>query len=277
MITLNPVNIALNCNRQASFAAQDKERTNSIFAEESLLPEQDFAARNAEKIQELRGDGVIIVDPNSTWISQKTEIGEGTVIYPGTYMQGKNNIGAKNSIGPNAFIGGDVTTGEGVKIIQSNVSDTKFRAGAFIGPFAVTRSDSEVGPGGRIGMFTEVVRSTVGEGSEIPHLSFIGDAEIGKNVNIGAAFVTSNYNPITETKSKTIIRDNAMIGAQVLAQAPFKRNKGDAQEPLIIGEKALVANKSFINKNVPDGALAIARAEQTNRENWVTNLVQRHS
>lgn len=212
---------------------------------------------NLKTLKRLINAGVQIVDKKNTWISKETEIGKGTIIYPGCYIQGENKIGANNFVGPNTVISGGVETGEGVKILQSNVSNAKFGDRATIGPFALVKNEVKIGEETRIGTFVEIEKTNVGKDTKMSHLSYIGNAEIGDNVNIGGLFGTSNYNPITKEKSTTVIKDNAMIGGQVILQAPVK-----------IGEGALVASKSLVTEDIPPFALAIGRIKTTIKEGW---------
>lgn len=169
-------------------------------------------------------NGVTIVDPLSTWISSDTEIDADTVIYPSTYITGKNKIGKNCKVGPFAHLRGDV-------VLEDNV---------------------------KIGNFVEVKKTTIKSNTNACHLSYLGDSEIGSNVNIGAGTITANYNPLTKVKSKTIISDDVKIGSNSVLVAPVKIEKG-----------ANVAALSVITKNIPSWALAITRAPIKILENWV--------
>jgi bifunctional UDP-N-acetylglucosamine pyrophosphorylase/glucosamine-1-phosphate N-acetyltransferase len=168
-------------------------------------------------------NGVTIVDPETTWISDATEIGADTVIYPNVFINGKNKIGNNCNIGPFAHIRGDVEVGNGVKI----------------------------------GNFVEVKKSKIADNTNVCHLSYIGDSELGSHVNIGAGTITANYNPITKVKSKTVIKDGANMGSNSVLVAPIE-----------IGENANVAAGTVVTKNVLGKALAIARAPMKIIENW---------
>ena len=143
---------------------------------------------NERKLTELMENGVTIVDPSSTWISEDTEIGKDTIIYPSTYLEGKNKIGANCKIGPFAHFRGGVEVADNVKI----------------------------------GNFVEVKKSKINSNTNAGHLSYIGDSEIGEHVNIGAGTITANYNPITKVKSKTILHDNVKIGSNAVLVAPVE-------------------------------------------------------
>ena len=147
---------------------------------------------NERKLNQLMVDGVTIVDPGSTWISEDTEIGSDTIIYPSTYIEGKNKIGSNCKIGPFAHLRGDVEIADNVKI----------------------------------GNFVEVKKSKINSNTNAGHLSYIGDSEIGSHVNIGAGTITANYNPLTKVKSKTILEDNVKIGSNAVLVAPVVIEEG---------------------------------------------------
>lgn len=176
--------------------------------------------RNIEKHLE---NGVTIVDPDTTWISSDTEIGADTVIFPSTYITGKNKIGDKCMIGPFAHIRGDVELGDNVKI----------------------------------GNFVEVKKSKIASNTNACHLSYIGDSDLGSNVNIGAGTITANYNHVTKAKNKTVIKDGASIGSNSVLVAPVE-----------IGEKATVGAGTVATKDVENKALAVARAPMKIVENY---------
>ena len=179
---------------------------------------------NLKVIQKHLDNGVTIVDPQTTWISPETEIEPDTVIYPSCYINGKNKIGKNCKIGPFAHLRGQV-------ILEDNV---------------------------KVGNFVEVKNTTIKSNTNACHLSYLGDSEIGSNVNIGAGTITANYNPLTKVKSKTVIKDEVKIGSNSVIVAPVE-----------ISEGANVAALSVITKNVPEWALAITRAPLKILENWV--------
>ena len=147
---------------------------------------------NERKLNALMDNGVTIVDPSSTWISEDTEIGSDTIIYPATYIEGKNKIGSNCKIGPCAHLRGDV----------------------------------EIADNCKIGNFVEVKKAKISNNTNAGHLSYIGDSEIGAHVNIGAGTITANYDPITKIKSKTILKDNVKIGSNTVLVAPVKIGEG---------------------------------------------------
>lgn len=179
---------------------------------------------NKRIIKKHLDNGVTIIDPNTTWISPETEIESDTIIYPSCYIEGKNRIGKNCKIGPFAHLRGDV-------ILEDNV---------------------------KIGNFVEVKKTTVKSNTNACHLTYLGDSEIGSNVNIGAGTITANYNPLTKVKSKTIIKDNVKIGSNSVLVAP-----------VTVEEGANVGALSVITKDIPAWALAITRSPLKIIENWV--------
>lgn len=179
---------------------------------------------NKKTLEKLMENGVTIVDPGSTWISSDTEIGSDTIIYPSTYITGKNKIGSKCVIGPFAHIRGDVELGYNVKI----------------------------------GNFVEVKKSKISSNTNACHLTYIGDSEIGSNVNVGAGTITANYNHFTKTKSKTVIKDGASIGSNSVLVAPVE-----------IGNQSSVGAGTIVTKDVEDKALVITRAPMKVIENYI--------
>ena len=182
------------------------------------------AMLNRRVIKKHLDNGVTIVSPETTWISPETEIGADTVIYPSCYINGKNKIGSHCKIGPFAHLRGDVVLEDYVKV----------------------------------GNFVEVKKTTIKSHTNACHLTYLGDSEIGENVNIGAGTITANYNPLTKVKSKTIIKDNVKIGSNSVLVAP-----------VTIEEGANVGALGCITKSIPEWALAITRAPLKVLEGWV--------
>lgn len=179
---------------------------------------------NNRVIKKHLENGVQIIDPASTWISPETEIEADTIIYPSCYINGKNKIGKHCKIGPFAHLRGDVVLEDYVKI----------------------------------GNFVEVKKTTIKSHTNACHLTYLGDSEIGSNVNIGAGTITANYNPLTKVKSKTVIEDNVKIGSNSVLVAP-----------VTIEEGANVGAVGVITKNIPSWSLAITRSPLKVLENWV--------
>ncbi|MDF2947888.1 MAG: UDP-N-acetylglucosamine diphosphorylase/glucosamine-phosphate N-acetyltransferase [Bacillales bacterium] len=200
-------------------------------------------------------NGVTFIDSNSTYISSDASIGSDTLIYPGTVIQGKTKIGSNCTIGPNTEIK-DSDIDDNTTIKMSVVHDSKIGEGVNIGPFSHIRPNSKISDDVRIGNFVEIKKSEIGKKSKVSHLSYIGDSEIGKDVNVGCGAITVNYDG--QNKYKTVIQDNAFVGCNVNLIAP-----------VIVGEGAFVAAGSTITKDVPDKALSIARAKQVDKEKFM--------
>ncbi|MFZ5626758.1 MAG: bifunctional UDP-N-acetylglucosamine diphosphorylase/glucosamine-1-phosphate N-acetyltransferase GlmU [Bacillota bacterium] len=198
--------------------------------------------------------GVTILDPATTYIEAEVKIGADTVIYPNTHLTGKTTIGAGCQIGPDTKIM-DSQIGDGVEIQFSVILQAEIGNDCTIGPFAYLRPGTRLAAGVKVGDFVEIKNAVIGQGSKVPHLSYIGDAEIGSGVNIGAGTITCNYDGYK--KSKTIIGDGAFIGSN-----------SNLVAPVTIGAGSLVAAGSTIVKDVPADALGVARAPQKNREGW---------
>ena len=177
----------LNVN---AFILENKEEVYGINSRLNLA--EATKMMNERKLNQLMVDGVTIVDPASTWISDDTEIGADTVIYPSTYIEGKNKIGS----------------------------------GCKIGPFAHLRGCVEIADNVKIGNFVEVKKSKINSNTNAGHLSYIGDSEIGSYVNIGAGTITANYNPLTKVKSKTVLKDNVKVGSNAVLVAPVVIEEG---------------------------------------------------
>ena len=182
--------------------------------------------RNLEKYME---EGVTIVDPDSTWISEDTQIGKDTIIYPATYIEGKNIIGKNCKIGPCAHLRGGVEICDNIKI----------------------------------GNFVEVKKSKINSNTNVGHLSYIGDSELGSNVNIGAGTITANYDPLSKTKSKTIMENDVKIGSNTVLVAP-----------VTVEEGANIGAGSVITKNIPSWSLGLTRSPLKILNNWVKSKLK---
>ena len=199
--------------------------------------------------------GVTFIDKASVFVHPEAVIGTETVIYPNVHIEGRTFIGSGCIVYPNSRII-DSTIGNNVIIKDSTVIESSaINEGASVGPFAHIRPGSVIGKHARIGNFVEVKKSVIGSGSKASHLSYLGDAEIGEQVNIGAGTITCNYDG--RIKCKTLIGDNAFIGSDTQFVAPVR-----------IGKGAYVGAGSTITKDVPPFALAISRTAQKNVENW---------
>jgi len=235
------------------------ENKNEIFGINSRQHLAEAAnILNKLTLENLMDRGVTFISPENTFVSPETEIGQDSIVYPGCMIEGANIFGENCILGPNTFIGGNVKTGNNVEIIQSKVSNAFIGENSTIGPFAHIRDRVEINSNVRIGNFVEIKKSNINSSTNVSHLSYIGDCEVGGNVNIGAGTITANYNPLTKKKNKTIIEDNVKIGSNSVLVAP-----------VTVKNSANIAAGSVITKEVPEFALGLARIKQTNIENWV--------
>jgi bifunctional UDP-N-acetylglucosamine pyrophosphorylase/glucosamine-1-phosphate N-acetyltransferase len=202
--------------------------------------------------------GVTIVDPQNTWIAPEAKIGMETTILPGCYITGDVEIGESCVIGPGTQITGPAKIGKGSSVSYSVVTKSNIAEACKIGPYAHLRESADVSSHCRIGNFVEIKKSTIGEHTNVSHLSYIGDASLGSRVNIGAGTITANYDRISGKKSKTIIGDDSSTGSNSVLVAPIE-----------VGKDAMVGAGSVVTKQVPDGSLAVSRARQSNLEGWV--------
>ena len=200
-------------------------------------------------------NGVTLIDPNATYIGADVEIGNDTIIYPNNIIEGKTVIGSGVTLYQNSRIVDSVIHDE-VTITSSVVLSSQIGRKTTVGPFAYIRPDSVIGEEVKIGDFVEIKKSSIGNGTKISHLTYIGDAEVGSHVNFGCGTVVVNYDG--KNKFKTVVEDNAFIGCNTNLIAPVTVHKG-----------AFTAAGSTITDDVPDEGLGIARAKQVNKEGWV--------
>lgn len=206
----------------------------------------------------LMKSGVSIPCIDGIVIGPDAEIGPDTEILPGTIIKGKTVIGSGCSIGPNSLID-SATVENNVELNNVHLYSSVVKSGSHIGPFVRIRPDCVVGENVRVGNFVELKNARVGDKTSVSHLSYIGDAEFGKNINVGCGCATVNFNG--RDKNKTIVGDNAFIGCSTYLVAPVE-----------IGENAYTAAGSVITGNVPDNALAIARSRQILKRDWVSKV-----
>lgn len=200
-------------------------------------------------------NGVTIINPDVTYIGKKVKIGQDTIIYPGASISGETIIGEGCIIGPdNQIVNSQI--GRGVEINHSVITDSQIDDHTTVGPFAYLRPNSKVGKHVKIGDFVELKNSSIGDYTKASHLAYIGDAEVGSHVNIGCGVVFVNYDG--KNKHKAIVEDNAFIGSNANLIAP-----------VVVKKNGYVASGSTITDEVPEGALAVARGRQENKEGWV--------
>ena len=231
-------------NNEAILGANDRKQLNIL---------NNIMRRNIN--DSLMLDGVDIQCTDGVMIGKDVKIGSSTRILPNTIILGNTVIGDGCVIGPNTYIK-DSEIGNEVILDNCKVTDSKIEDGADCGPFVKVRAGSVLKKGVHIGNFVEVKNSVVGEGTKSAHLTYIGDSDVGKNVNFGCGTVTSNFDG--KEKSRCTIGDGAFIGCNTNLIAPVK-----------VGELAYIAAGSTITDDIPDEALSVARAKQVNKEGWV--------
>ena len=233
-------------------ATEDYESTFGINSRSQLAQAEKILRHR--KNEELMAEGVTLMDPDTTFIDADVRIGRDTVIYPFTWIEGKSVIGENCELGPNVSLQ-NVTIGNGVTGQFTYAHDAVIDDGVILGQFVHIRPDTHLMEKVKIGNFVEVKNSNVGKGTKLPHLSYIGDCDMGANVNMGCGTITVNYDG--KKKFRTVVGDNAFIGCN-----------SNLVAPVTIEDNAYVGAGSTITKRVPSDNLAIARARQTNIAEW---------
>ncbi|EUA11359.1 UDP-N-acetylglucosamine diphosphorylase/glucosamine-1-phosphate N-acetyltransferase [Mycobacterium kansasii 732] len=199
--------------------------------------------------------GVTVIDPATTWIDVDVTIGRDTVIHPGTQLLGRTQIGGHCVIGPDTTLT-DVTVGDSATVIRTHGASSSIGDGATVGPFTYLRPGTVLGADGKLGAFVEVKNSTIGTGTKVPHLTYVGDADIGEHSNIGASSVFVNYDGTA--KQRTTIGSHVRTGSDTMFVAP-----------VTVGDGAYTGAGTVVREDVPPGALAVSAGPQRNIENWV--------
>ena len=239
-----------------ALVVDDFEETLGINSRVQLAAaEQILRQRKRLKLME---SGVTLIDPCSTFIDSEVEIGPDTIVYPFTWIEGKTVIGTNCQIGPSTRIS-DSFLGDNVTVHFSYAHECEMADGVTVGPYAHIRPQTKMDKGVKVGNFVEIKNTIVGSGSKVPHLSYVGDTDMGSGVNIGSGTITVNYDG--KKKHRTIIEDDAFIGCNTNLVAP-----------VTVGSGAYVAAGSTITKNVPPGSLGVGRARQSNIEGWADKL-----
>lgn len=205
-------------------------------------------------INKLKQSGVIFQDENNAYIEETVVIGENTIIEPNVRISGNTVIGKNAVIGFCSDIS-NCEIGDEVHIKHSVLTDSKIGAGTTVGPFAYVRPNCVVGEHVKLGDFVEIKNSNIGDGTKLSHLTYVGDADVGKNINFGCGTVVVNYDG--KRKHRTVIEDGAFIGCNT-----------NLVSPVTVGQNAYTAAGSTITEDVPADTLAIARARQVVKENW---------
>lgn len=242
-----------NGQRAGAFAAADPD---VVLAANDRIRLLDLNTRARQRmLTHWLLEGVDIPCADGIFIGPDVTIGEDTRLLPGTILRGKTAIGKDCVIGPNTQLI-DTLVGDGVKLDNVLSEQAEIQDGADIGPFVHLRPNAKIGPHTHLGNFVEVKNAQIGEGTKVSHLTYVGDADVGKNVNFGCGCVTVNYTG--KEKHRTVIGDHAFIGCNSNLVAPVK-----------VGDYGYTAAGSTITDDVPANALGIARARQVNKEGWV--------
>ena len=205
-------------------------------------------------LESLMADGVTVLDPASTWVDVDVSIGRDAVVYPGCVIEAGTTIGEGATVGPHTrLVACEVA--EGASVVQSHCEQAVVGRGATVGPFAHLRPGTVLGTDTKAGAFTQLKKATIGDGSKVPHLAYVGDATVGEGANLACGVITVNYDGTD--KHRTVVEDGAFVGCDVALVAP-----------VTIGRNAYVAAGSVVTEDVPAEALAIARSRQTVKDGW---------
>ena len=198
--------------------------------------------------------GVSVVDPATTWIDVTVELEQDVTLLPGTQLHGTTRVATGAVVGPDSTLT-DVVIGQGATVARTHGSQSQIDDGATVGPFTYLRPGTHLGRRGKLGAFVEVKNSEIGEGSKVPHLSYLGDATVGEQTNIGAASVTVNYDGVS--KHRTVIGSHARTGADNMFVAPVE-----------VGDGAYTGAGTVVRRDVPAGALGVSGGPQRNIDGW---------
>jgi bifunctional UDP-N-acetylglucosamine pyrophosphorylase/glucosamine-1-phosphate N-acetyltransferase len=201
--------------------------------------------------------GVTVVDPSSTWVDAGVEIGADARLEPGANLRGQTSVGAGAVVGPMTTLI-DSAVGPQASVVQSYLVECEVREGCSVGPFAYLRPGAILDPGAKVGTFVEVKNSQIGEGAKVPHLSYIGDADVGAGSNLGAGTITANYDGFR--KSRTVIGRDVRVGVDTMLIAPVE-----------VGDSAYTAAGAVIKDDVPEGALAVSENAQRNIDGYAAD------
>ena len=228
-------------SRAVTYQLENLEEANLVNDRSQLARAEEILRRRI--LDAHMREGVTVRDPVSTHIEASVEIGRDTIILPGTFLRGSTRIGSDCVIGPSADLL-DTRVGDGARVEHSVGRGAEVGEGASVGPYAFLRPGTVLGPEAKVGAYCEVKNTRVGRGSKVPHLSYVGDAEIGEGANLGAGTITANYDGVN--KSKTTIGDGAFTGINTNLIAP-----------VTIGEDSYTGAGSVVSKDVPPGKLAV--------------------
>lgn len=239
----------------SAVAAEDYRETLGVNSRLQLAQAEKILRER--KLEELMTEGVTVQDPSNTYVETTVTVGRDTVLYAGSVLEGRTVIGENCEIGPFVRLT-NVAMGDGNSLQYTYAHDCTIENNLTAGPFVHFRPKTHIEDHVKVGNFMEVKNSHIGEGTKLPHLSYIGDSDVGAGVNIGCGTITVNYDG--KVKHRTTIGNHAFVGCNSNLVAPVE-----------IGESAYVGAGSTITKNVPPKSLAVGRAKQRNIENWVND------
>ncbi len=233
--------------------------TDDVWQVEGVNDRVQLAALGAELNRRVMTHwmraGVTVVDPATTWVDVTAGLAPDVTLLPGTQLLGATRVAGGATVGPDTTLL-DCEVGPGADVVRTHGTGATIGAGASVGPFSFLRPGTVLGERGKIGAYVETKNATIGTGSKVPHLSYVGDAEIGEHSNIGAATVFVNYDGVH--KHRTVVGDHVRIGSDTMLVAP-----------VTVGDGAYTAAGSVVTDDVPPGAIAVARARQRTIEGWV--------
>ncbi|MFC3686903.1 bifunctional UDP-N-acetylglucosamine diphosphorylase/glucosamine-1-phosphate N-acetyltransferase GlmU [Aquipuribacter hungaricus] len=236
----------------AAVAVEDPHEVDGVNDRVQL---SEVGARlNRRLLQAHMRAGVTVVDPATTWVDVDVELGPDVTLLPGTQLHAGTSVAAGATVGPDTTLSA-CSVGEGAVVVRTHGSGARVGPGASVGPFAYLRPGTDLGEAGKIGTFVETKNARIGTGSKVPHLSYVGDAEIGEGSNIGAASVFVNYDGTS--KHRTVVGDHVRIGSDTMLVAP-----------LTVGDGAYTAAGSVVRSDVPAGALTLSSQPERQVPGW---------
>ena len=239
--------------RVAAHAITDEWQTEGVNDRVQLA--RMGAELNRRLLETHMRAGVTVVDPATTWVGADVRLGRDVTLLPGTQLHGTTVVEEGATVGPDTTLT-DVVVGRDASVVRTHGSESEIGPSATVGPFSFLRPGTRLGAKGKIGAYVETKNAVIGVGSKVPHLSYVGDAQIGEGANIGAATVFVNYDGVA--KHRTVVGDQARVGSDTMLVAP-----------VAVGAGANTPARAVITDDVPPGAMAVARGRQRNVEGWV--------